>query len=87
MGVFARLLRRSGAPEEPSAAEATSTAQPVDAKAEATPEVTGSTGIGGEETAGTPGTRGTDASEDTAIPRQQTAGQAADNEAGENGRR
>jgi hypothetical protein len=78
MGVFARILRRSAATEERSTAGARTTAQPVGAETEAT----GPSGNRSEATAGA----GTDTAEDTAIPRQQTAGQAADNEAGEDDR-
>ncbi|NEY33476.1 hypothetical protein GTU99_14950 [Streptomyces sp. PRKS01-65] len=87
MGVFARLLRRSKATGEPPAAEAPAAApapaQPKEEEAAKRPEETG-TGQAAEpavtEAAGETGSEGVD------IPQQQSAGKAADNEAGEGAR-
>ncbi|MEU8792083.1 hypothetical protein [Streptomyces sp. NPDC048643] len=84
MGVFARLLRRSKATEEASTAEAQAPAGPVGAEAKVAVDAEGSSGSAGGATAGT-AEAGT--AEDVDIPRQQTADQAADNEAGESARR
>ncbi|MFF5187800.1 hypothetical protein ACFY30_29235 [Streptomyces sp. NPDC000345] len=90
MGVLARLFRRSRATEEAvadTAAEAatdTGTAAGADA---VTGEVTTAPG---EAPSGTPadgeaaaGTAGTPAADGVEIPRQQSAGDVADSEAGE----
>ncbi|WRZ90144.1 hypothetical protein OHB54_14355 [Streptomyces sp. NBC_01007] len=85
MGVFERLLRRSRATEEAPTAEVRAAAQPVAAEAEVTTEAKGPSETKdspvdeGEATAGTAGAVTT---EDVDIPKQQTAEQAADNEAG-----
>ncbi|MER5468490.1 hypothetical protein [Streptomyces sp. NPDC002685] len=84
MGVFARLLRRSKATEEAATAEAQAAAQPADTEAEVAAEANDSSEIEGEATAGT---AEADTAEDVDIPKQQTADQAADNEAGEGARR
>ncbi|MCX4988006.1 hypothetical protein OHB05_30210 [Streptomyces sp. NBC_00638] len=81
MGVFARLLRRSKSTEEASPAEVETAVQPDGTEAEVAAE--GSSDNEGEATAGT---AGTDTAEDVDIPKQQTAEQAADNEAGEGAR-
>ena len=81
MGVFTRLLRRSKATEEASPAEVETAAQPDGTEAE--PAAEGSSENEGEATAGT---AGTDTAEDVDIPKQQTAEQAADNDAGEGAR-
>ncbi|MFD9466678.1 hypothetical protein [Streptomyces sp. NPDC060027] len=83
MGVFARLLRRSKAAEEASPAEVETAVQPDGTEAEAAVAAEGSSENEGEATAGT---AGTDTAEDVDIPKQQTAEQAADNEAGEGAR-
>ncbi|MFG2455222.1 hypothetical protein ACGFSG_38270 [Streptomyces sp. NPDC048512] len=84
MGVFAWLLRRSKATEEASTAEAQAPAGPARTEAEVAVDAKGSSGTGGGATAGT-AEAGT--TEDVDIPRQQTADQAADNEAGESAHR
>lgn len=84
MGVFARLLRRSKATEETSAAEVPNPSGPAGTEAEVTAEAKGSSGGEGAATA-EPAEAGT--AEDVGIPRQQTADRAADNEAGEGARR
>ncbi|MFG3149989.1 hypothetical protein [Streptomyces sp. NPDC048243] len=86
MGVFAWLLRRSKATEEASTAEAQAPAGPARTEAQVAVAVDakGSSGTGGGATAGT-AEAGT--TEDVDIPRQQTADQAADNEAGESAHR
>ncbi|MFG3170223.1 hypothetical protein [Streptomyces sp. NPDC048200] len=84
MGVFARLLRRSKATEEASAAETQAPAGPAGTEAEVAVDTKGSSGTGGGATAGTVESGTT---EDVDIPRQQTADQAADSEAGESAHR
>lgn len=84
MGVFARLLRRSKATEEASTAEVRAPAGPAGTEAEVAVDAKGSSGTEGGATAGT-AEAGT--TEDVDIPRQQTADQAADNEAGESAHR
>lgn len=83
MGVFARLLRRSKATEEASTAEVEAASQPACTEAEVAAKAEGSSENEGEATAGT---AGTDTAEDVDIPKQQTAEQAADNDAGEGAR-
>ncbi|MFJ9540213.1 hypothetical protein ACIRPX_23510 [Streptomyces sp. NPDC101225] len=103
MSVFARLLRRSRTTEEASTAEAPAsppTAGP--AAAEPSPEAAEATGRTGDRTEGGPtkpetaedtpvedGASGEDnaSPEGVEIPRQQSGGQPADSEAGENARR
>ncbi|MET7384162.1 hypothetical protein [Streptomyces sp. NPDC005385] len=84
MGVFTRLLRRSKATEEASTAEAQAPAGPAGTEAEVAVDAEGSSGSEGEAPAGT-AEAGT--AEEVDIPRQQTADQAADNEAGDSARR
>ncbi|MEU0785317.1 hypothetical protein ABZ341_27520 [Streptomyces sp. NPDC006173] len=84
MGVFTRLLRRSKATEEASTAEAQAPAGPAGTEAEVAVDAEGSSGSEGGATAAT-AEAGT--AEDVDIPRQQTADQAADNEAGDGARR
>ncbi|CQR61343.1 hypothetical protein [Streptomyces leeuwenhoekii] len=85
MGVFARLLRRSKATGEPPAAEAQAAA-PAPAQPEETAKRPDDTGAeqaaepAVTEAAGETGSEGVD------IPKQQSAGKAADNEAGEGAR-
>ncbi|MCT9010221.1 hypothetical protein [Streptomyces rhizosphaerihabitans] len=91
MGVFERLLRRSRATEKAPTAEVRAAAQPVAAEAEMTTEAEVTTEAkGSSETKDSPvnegeataGTAGAVTTEDVDIPKQQTAEQAADNEAG-----
>ncbi|QJS09603.1 hypothetical protein HKX69_08740 [Streptomyces argyrophyllae] len=94
MGVFARLLGRSKAGREASATAARAGTEPEAAEAEAA----GATGTGPAEATDASGDghgdgavhsdSGTDdASEGAGIPRQQSAGEAVDSEAGDNARR
>ncbi|MEU4655431.1 hypothetical protein AB0G32_16075 [Streptomyces sp. NPDC023723] len=88
MGVFTRLLRRSKATEEAAATEAAVGAPAAEAEAEkaavaAEPAGAGADGAAQpavEETAGGAGSDGVE------IPKQQSAGEAVDNEAGEGAR-
>ncbi|MGW1069322.1 hypothetical protein ACWD4F_33030 [Streptomyces aureus] len=80
MGVFERLLRRSKAVEEAPVA-----AQPVVTDEQVTVDAEDSSGSGDEVTEDTAGAV-TAATEDVEIPRQQTADQAPDNEAGKGSR-
>jgi hypothetical protein len=83
MGVFARLFRRSKATEEASAAETrTETPAPASAAAEMAAEANGPADTGAGETA--PAVTETEEaadSESVGIPKQQSAGEAVDNEA------
>jgi hypothetical protein len=72
MGVFARLLRRSGSPRKPAAGAVTGAEAQAGEKAKEQ-EVTGTAGAG-------------DGSEDVGIPKQQSADGAADSEAADDAR-
>ncbi|TQJ90468.1 hypothetical protein [Streptomyces sp. SLBN-31] len=88
MGVFARLLRRSNTTEEASPAEVPAAARTAGAEAEEAAEAKGSAGT--EERAGTESTateaREAGSDEGVEIPKQQSAEDAADSEAGEGAR-
>jgi hypothetical protein len=85
MGVFARLLRRSKAAEEASAAEAQTGPVTAGSDAETPDEAKGSPGTEGE--APTEESSGATASDGVDIPKQQSADEAADSEAGEGARK
>jgi hypothetical protein len=91
MGVFDRLLRRSKATEEASTAEGqadTQTAEPLTAEA-AEVAAEAEAGTAGEDTAETTVTETVEAADvvdGVEIPKQQSAEEAADNEAGEGAR-
>ncbi|OYP14975.1 MULTISPECIES: hypothetical protein [unclassified Streptomyces] len=100
MGVFARLLGRSKATPEASAAAADAGPEPdgagaEEAEAAATATVTEAgaaetaeaSGDGPEGVAVRSDSGTDDAAEGTGIPRQQSAGEAADSETGEGARR
>ncbi|MFJ3865300.1 hypothetical protein [Streptomyces nigra] len=100
MGVFARIFGRSKASEEASPAEAEASTVTVDSGAEAEEAAeptapTAPTGAEAEETApaaaaetdGTDKADGTGTDEGVEIPKQQSADEAADSEAGEGARR
>ncbi|MGW0863159.1 hypothetical protein [Streptomyces sp. NPDC002611] len=92
MGVFARLLRRSKATPEASAAEAQTDTAKAGSEAEEAAEAPEAKGAEGAEGAG----EAAEASAETAaeategegvdIPKQQSTDKAADNEAGEGAR-
>ncbi|MET8449236.1 hypothetical protein [Streptomyces sp. NPDC005209] len=94
MGVFARLLRKSKATEEaataaqagtePGGTDAAGTAE--EAAATKTPDADRAEGAAVEPEADEAGAVGDAASDGTEIPQQQSAAQAADNEAGEGAR-
>ncbi|MBK3580150.1 hypothetical protein JHN63_41455 [Streptomyces sp. MBT65] len=88
MGVLDRILRRSKATEEASTAEAQAdrqTAEPL--TADTTDEVSETdAGAGVQEAAGTTATEAVEAADGVEIPKQQSAEEAADNEAGEGAR-
>jgi hypothetical protein len=98
MGVFARLLGRSKATQEASAAEAqagpepegaeAAAAEPAEAEGAESAEARGSAGDGRDDETARPeaGTEG-DATGSADIPKQQSAEEAADNEAGDGARR
>ncbi|MER5857955.1 hypothetical protein ACFV2Z_14405 [Streptomyces sp. NPDC059688] len=97
MGVFARLLGRSKTTQEPSAAEAPAGREPDEAEAAAESaeakgaEPAAARGSAEEEREDVParieaGTED-DASQSTGIPKQQSAEEAADSEAGDGARR
>ncbi|MFE2040944.1 hypothetical protein ACFXAZ_08425 [Streptomyces sp. NPDC059477] len=92
MGVFARLLRRSKATEEVATEEASTTAAPaVEAAAETVVEKAGEAAepTGSDEVAtGEPAARdaGGRTTASVEIPKQQSAEQAADNDADEGAR-
>ncbi|MEV6665502.1 hypothetical protein [Streptomyces nigra] len=97
MGVFARIFGRSKASEEASPAEAEASTVTVDsgADAEEAAEPTAPSEAEAEETApaaaaetdGTDKADGTGTDEGVEIPKQQSADEAADSEAGEGARR
>ncbi|MFF2200142.1 hypothetical protein [Streptomyces sp. NPDC058145] len=99
MGVFARLLGRSKAKREASAAEVRGEGAPGEAatpeavEGAETAEATGSSEDGhegaaaGAEAAGTSVTEDAEGAEGAEIPKQQSADEAADSEAGEGARR
>ncbi|MET8772923.1 hypothetical protein [Streptomyces sp. NPDC004658] len=97
MGVFARLLGRSKATPEASATAAGADTEPEGTEAEQaeSAEVRGAgsaeaedpSGDGHEDGAVRPDSGTDDASEGAGIPRQQSAGEAADSETGEGARR
>ena len=87
MGVFARLLRRSKATEEASTAEPQAGTQTVEPAAEAAEakglaETEVPTGAETDPTAEAPESVETASAEDVEIPKQQSAEDAADTEAG-----
>ncbi|MEU0009178.1 hypothetical protein ABZ079_34280 [Streptomyces sp. NPDC006314] len=98
MGVFARLLRRSKAAREASAAEAeagrepegaeAAAAEPAEAGGAESAKAKGSAEDGHEDAPARP-EAGTDdhASASADIPKQQSAEEAADNETGDGARR
>jgi hypothetical protein len=73
MGVFARLLRRSGGPRKPAAGAAPSTETGAAGQEAKEQEVTAPAGAG-------------DGSEDVGIPKQQSADGAADSEGADDAR-
>ncbi|MFI6408069.1 hypothetical protein [Streptomyces sp. NPDC050548] len=84
MGVFERLLRKSKSTEEASTA-GTETAE--DRTAGAADEVSETeAGAGVQEAARTTATEAVGAADGVEIPKQQSAEEAADNEAGEGAR-
>ncbi|MBL1108697.1 hypothetical protein JK361_29625 [Streptomyces sp. 5-8] len=96
MGVFARLLGRSKVTPEASDAAAPAGPEPAGAEAEqadrtesaetgeaGSAEATEAVGDGHEDVAVRSDAGTDDTSESTGIPRQQSAGEAADSEAGE----
>ncbi|MGW7265614.1 hypothetical protein [Streptomyces sp. NPDC054842] len=85
MGVFARLLRRSKAAEEASTAEAEAGTVTAATDAEAPDEAKGRPGTEGEAAAEESSEAG--ASDGVDIPKQQSADEAADSEAGEGARK
>ena len=98
MGVFARIFGRSKASEEASPAEAEASTVTVDSEAEEAAEPTAPTASSGAEaedtapaaaaeTDGTDKADGTGTDEGVEIPKQQSADEAADSEAGEGARR
>ncbi|MGW7663560.1 hypothetical protein [Streptomyces sp. NPDC054756] len=94
MGVFARIFGRSKVSEEASSAEVgadagTETAEPAAEAAAETAEPSGPSGAEAEETApaAAAGTDGTGTDDGVEIPKQQSADEAADSEAGEGARR
>ncbi|MEU5598751.1 hypothetical protein [Streptomyces sp. NPDC020298] len=98
MGVFARLLRRSKATEEASATEPLTGAESGGSEAEEPPEEAtpaasaesgaSESGVPASEAASSDGgeTGQAAATEATEIPKQQSAEEAADNEAGDGAR-
>ncbi|MGX9884754.1 hypothetical protein [Streptomyces sp. NPDC002276] len=88
MGVFDRLLRRSKATEEASTAEARADRETAeDFSAEPADEVSeAEAGAGVQEAAKTTATEALAAADGVEIPKQQSAEEAADNEAGEGAR-
>ncbi|MEV6296093.1 hypothetical protein AB0M41_37990 [Streptomyces sp. NPDC051896] len=89
MGVFARLLGRSKATPEASAAEAQAGAEPeaeaeetgsAEAKAAGSAEATGPAGDGHEDAAARPEDTADSADDGSGIPKQQSAEEAADSE-------
>ncbi|MEU1403751.1 hypothetical protein ABZ471_15510 [Streptomyces sp. NPDC005728] len=90
MGVFARLLGRSKATQEEAAAAApqTDTESAAAEAAEAAPaaEATGTTEEGREGAAAEPEAAGAATAEGAEIPKQQSADEVADSEAGEGAR-
>ncbi|KOV60374.1 hypothetical protein [Streptomyces sp. MMG1121] len=100
MGVFARFFGRSKATPETSAAEAQTGVEPEGVEAEeaesaesaaakeAGPaEAKGSAGDGREDVTARSDAGTDDASDGSGIPKQQSAGEAADSAAGEGARR
>ncbi|MFJ3224085.1 hypothetical protein ACIPJS_12020 [Streptomyces sp. NPDC086783] len=85
MGVFARLLRRSKAAEEASTAEAETGAVTAGTDAETPDEAKGSHGT--ESEAATEESSEATASDGVDIPKQQSADEAADSEAGDGARK
>ncbi|SDP67447.1 hypothetical protein SAMN04487981_13244 [Streptomyces sp. cf386] len=96
MGVFARLLRRSKAAEEASTVEAqadTPTAEPVTEEAAAAAEAKEPAETKADEATESTAARSTaaesvetDADDSVEIPKQQSADETADSEAGEGAR-
>jgi len=91
MGVFARLLGRSKTAEEAATAEEQSVAVTDESAAEETEAATGSSeadsGAGAESTAEKTEAVAVAATEGVEIPKQQSAEEAADSEAGEGARK
>jgi hypothetical protein len=91
MGVFARLLRRSKATEETPTAAAQAAEPATGAEAAEAEAASGTTKTAQEPadadagvvTQTSAGESGTDAADTVGIPKQQSAEEAADNEAGE----
>ncbi|CAL9549675.1 hypothetical protein SUDANB58_04419 [Streptomyces sp. enrichment culture] len=86
MGVFARLLRRSKATEEAPAAEAQADAPAPAQTEEAAGKGADGAGAGPAAQPAVTEAAGDAGSESVDIPQQQSAGKAADNEAGEGAR-
>lgn len=87
MGVFARLFRRSKATEEASTVEVQADTPTAEQAAEETAEAKGSTEAQAEEPAPTaPESVATGGDDGVEIPKQQSADEAADSEAGEGAR-
>ncbi|XUL91556.1 hypothetical protein ACQ86D_37255 [Streptomyces galilaeus] len=88
MGVFDRLLRRSKATEDASTADTQDGAETAeDLTAEAADEVSETeAGADAQEAAETTATEAVGAADGVEIPKQQSAEEAADNEAGEGAR-
>ncbi|MEV5149208.1 hypothetical protein [Streptomyces sp. NPDC052727] len=97
MGVFARLLGRSKAtPEAPATAVSADTepdeteaeqAETAESRGTGSAEAKDASGDGHEDVTVRSDSGTDDASEGAGIPRQQSAGEAADSEAGEDARR
>ncbi|WP_338783524.1 hypothetical protein [Streptomyces sp. DG1A-41] len=88
MGVFARLLRRSKATEEATAAEAQADEATVGAEAEESAGAEAAKGTDGAAEAAQPAAEAAEVTETKGIdiPKQQSTDKAADNEAGEGAR-
>ncbi|GAA3533034.1 hypothetical protein [Streptomyces osmaniensis] len=88
MGVFARLFRRSKATEEASTVEVQADTPTAEQAAEETAEVKGSAEAQAEEAAQPSASESVPADGDDGvdIPKQQSADEAADSEAGEGAR-
>ncbi|GHH26899.1 hypothetical protein [Streptomyces lanatus] len=88
MGVFARIFRRSKASEEASTAEVQADTPTAEAAAEQTAEAEGSVEAQAEDTAQPVSAESVegDGDDGVEIPKQQSADEAADSEAGEGAR-
>ncbi|WP_432196883.1 hypothetical protein [Streptomyces sp. bgisy027] len=88
MGVFARLFRRSKSTEEASTVEVQADTPTAEQAAEETAEAKGSAGAEVEKAAQPTASESVEADGDDGveIPKQQSADEAADSEAGEGAR-